>query len=1213
MSIDVPNRNPYLVEIADRLWSNNAAVMVGAGFSRNAKPVGPTSASFPSWQELGDRFFKRLHGRDPCEGARYLNILKLAEQVEAAFGRPELDQLLRDAIPDLRYGPSLLHIQLLSLPWKDVFTTNYDTLLERARASVTLKNYDVVTTKEALLYANQPRIVKLHGSFPSPPFVITEEDYRRYPNDNAPFVNTVRQSLLENTLCLIGFSGDDPNFLQWIGWIRDHVGKEGIPKIYLVGVFNQLGEADRSLLYRRGIVVVDLSILSQDPKNALDKFLDFLKSRKTRALDWPIVSPDASLYPQASGRKEYRGIVTEWRRQRGEYPGWVVVPKDHRQRLWLHTQYWLLGLDQMSLEDGTWETPLDLDLAFELTWRLDRCLFPLTEKLSSFLEHVAKKYSNRTLQLPENTHWTRTSVFEAVANIRLWLLRHYREEGLDDKWQRMRRALQHNLEELLPEHRAKFHLEEAFYALFRFDPTEAKRLLINNWQSNDSLPFWEAKRAALIAELGEEAAAHSILKTSLSAIRQQVSLNPVIEDYTLVSQESIIMLLLWAVGCGRSGTVTNSEDSDFLSEMSERWNSLALYKCDPRQEIELLSARLQHSEASWRPESKTHSFDLGMVSKTFHFGLNEEGVTAYNMLRMYEDFGMPYRIRDTTFVKVEVESTLPKMRPFSRHWVLVNIVRLGNAKAIDRLFDREYLSGLNLEGVDRLFEVYLPAFKRTVAMVNKPDLSTAKNFESLAKTLPDMFSRLCYKCSTTYRKDLVDVLGKIYGSRQREVFEGVGNFARRLFHSMSVEERISAVPLLINFPIPDDLSEHKKREFFNPMLWINLPIPLRGQEILITENKINQLLDQLESTNQNHDWVMLSIIRLYEWDRLNPHQCNRLGKLLWDGVEALQLPVVVQHDTLACMKLPYPQEIDVRSHVKKCLQSMIDKRAQDSRFDAVLNQLGKSAREVQWSRPEALELFRKLSRWWNTHKNQLHHHVLTPFGSPSEGIQHTIRAIVIALSEVFLHLPPDNNDERIRPVRELLTELAEHNIPAKMLDAAILSKVTEVRKELLEQVAEALLHNDREIVVDALLAARVLARKLAKEESLGEFAPVATVLVQGVQWRHRPALAYRLGIVADLIEKQQWFLSLVDVADLLAGLEQIAEETSSGIKGNDEGGLITIRAEAAYLAFTLSEYYKKSGLDEPKAIQRWREVCSDPNEFSDVKNSWPVVGSQNAS
>lgn len=54
------NVKPYLDEIADRLGSNNAAVMVGAGFSRNAKPVGSTSAPFPSWQQLGDIFCRKL-------------------------------------------------------------------------------------------------------------------------------------------------------------------------------------------------------------------------------------------------------------------------------------------------------------------------------------------------------------------------------------------------------------------------------------------------------------------------------------------------------------------------------------------------------------------------------------------------------------------------------------------------------------------------------------------------------------------------------------------------------------------------------------------------------------------------------------------------------------------------------------------------------------------------------------------------------------------------------------------------------------------------------------------------------------------------------------------------------------------------------------------------------------------------------------------------
>ena len=119
--------DPDLDEIADRLWSGNAAVVVGAGFSQNASPVDPKSAPFPSWQDLGDVFYEKLHGRRPGKEAKYMSLLKMAEQVEAAFGRFTLNKLLMHEIPDLTYEPSPLHSQLLNLPWNDVFTTNYDT------------------------------------------------------------------------------------------------------------------------------------------------------------------------------------------------------------------------------------------------------------------------------------------------------------------------------------------------------------------------------------------------------------------------------------------------------------------------------------------------------------------------------------------------------------------------------------------------------------------------------------------------------------------------------------------------------------------------------------------------------------------------------------------------------------------------------------------------------------------------------------------------------------------------------------------------------------------------------------------------------------------------------------------------------------------------------------------------------------------------------
>ena len=1195
---------PYLDEIANRLWSNNAAVMVGAGFSQNAETVGSTTESLPNWKQLGDLFYRKLHGQSPGEEERYLSLLKLAEQVRAAFGRPALNNLLQRAIPDLRYAPSKLHSELLGLPWKDVFTTNFDTLLERARATVTLRHYAVVATKEDLLYANGPRIVKLHGSFPSPPFVVTEEDYRRYPIDHAPFVNTVRQSLLENTLCLIGFSGDDPNFLQWIGWIRDHLGKENIPKIYLVGVFDKLSEAERRLLDGRGIVTVDLSVVDRDPGAALSVFMEYLRGRRTRALDWPTVSGEVSPEPGRISAEKIGEIVAEWRRQRDAYPGWIVVPEDRRQVLWQHTETWLPHLWQISPEvRAKLETPLDLDLAFELTWRLDRCLFPLGGNLPALLEDIAAKYGDPEFRLPDSAGWTSASVPDAVANIRMWLLRHYREEGLQANWNEVRQAVKGDLERLLPEQRARFQLEEALQALFLFDLAEAKGLLAD-WQTNEHLPFWEAKRAALMAELGEPAAARPILESSLLGIRKQIGLNPIAEDCTLVSQESVAMLLLYMVERGMTMTQPDSEAGSLLGELSERWSDLTRYKCDPRREMESFTARLRHPGTEGSQESTTHHFDLGIVSNTFHFGTDREVVAAYGLLRLLEDLSVPYRMENMLFVSEPVKATLSRAGPHSPHWALVNIARLGDTKATDHLFNREFLAGLGRDDVDGYMQTYLAALERTVSMVDDPDWSEAKTFVTLAETLPEVFSRLCYKCSPVFRERMVDTLGAIYGSSRKHVFDKVGRFASRLFDSMSVQERIRAVPSLIDFPVPEGLQWFDERHFINPVLLLKLSDSVQAETIAVSEERVDELLEQLAGDAPTREWAATSLAWLNEKGKLDGRQSERLGSLLWKRVDATEVPVVPGFYSFACMTLPHPAEVDPEPRVKKHLLSIVAEQAAGSNRDHVLDELRNSAGIVKWSGPEALDLLAGLSGWWNHDKHLLHRQIPGPFGSLAAIPKRTAAKIVNALSAVFSHVPagPDGH-ERLDPLHGFVSDLRQHGIAVTRLEAASCNMVADGRADVLHRVATGMLDREHDHVADALAAAEVLAQVLPEEER-DDFNVVATKLVQGVEWRHRPALAARLRVAAQLVERQPWFLSEETKIGLLVGLEQLVEETSSGVKGNDVDGVIAIRSSAASLAFALFGHYEASGLELPEAIQRWRELCSAPDEFTEVRNSW---------
>lgn len=116
------NSSLYLKDIADNLWSGHASVIIGAGFSKNA------SDKFLSWNCLAKVIYQNLYQKEPNEK----DNLTLFQGIEADpnKGKDILYKELNKVIPNTT-SPSELHTKLLSLPWKDVFTTNYDTLLER--------------------------------------------------------------------------------------------------------------------------------------------------------------------------------------------------------------------------------------------------------------------------------------------------------------------------------------------------------------------------------------------------------------------------------------------------------------------------------------------------------------------------------------------------------------------------------------------------------------------------------------------------------------------------------------------------------------------------------------------------------------------------------------------------------------------------------------------------------------------------------------------------------------------------------------------------------------------------------------------------------------------------------------------------------------------------------------------------------------------------
>lgn len=198
---------------------------------------------------------------------------------------------------------------LLCDKFKNIYTTNYDNLLEFTSDCFLESPIPMVKSSWSLSNGFQNRsIIKIHGSLKIEDndefefdgdkhlrYIIAQEDYETYIDKHEAFSHLMRISMLQGKFCLLGFSGNDPNYMGWVKWISDILGKgkDKGPKIYLVTFKDEEGSG-KKLYYKnhyiREINLVDNEVLTllrynqseislsapNSYKEILESFLKFL-------------------------------------------------------------------------------------------------------------------------------------------------------------------------------------------------------------------------------------------------------------------------------------------------------------------------------------------------------------------------------------------------------------------------------------------------------------------------------------------------------------------------------------------------------------------------------------------------------------------------------------------------------------------------------------------------------------------------------------------------------------------------------------------------------------------------------------------------------------------------------------------------------------------------------------------------------------------------
>lgn len=237
-----------LTGIIEKLKNGQMSAMIGAGFSKNA------NSAYPNWEELLVPVYCELQSiseatlntdkRKKIEQEISKNPSKIAQEYIDMKGRREdLDIYIENAlvvIEDNETNNLTLHEKLLSLNWNDIITTNWDTLLEQANRN---SSYAVVTSAKKLRIRNCRRIIKINGSLRTNEeknkrkysfddcfdylYVITEDDFNTYHSKHPDFSNFMKVKMLQDSFCLIGFSGSDPNFKYWVKELKRTMTKGG--------------------------------------------------------------------------------------------------------------------------------------------------------------------------------------------------------------------------------------------------------------------------------------------------------------------------------------------------------------------------------------------------------------------------------------------------------------------------------------------------------------------------------------------------------------------------------------------------------------------------------------------------------------------------------------------------------------------------------------------------------------------------------------------------------------------------------------------------------------------------------------------------------------------------------------------------------------------------------------------------------------------------
>ena len=1250
----------HLSVISDALWegkdSGRAAVLIGAGFSRNAESSRINAAKFPLWSEIAETIVKHLYS-DPSsfefrkakqQAASTSGALRLADEFIAAHGRSSLDDLLIRTIRDVDFRPGDIHRRMMELPWKDVFTTNYDTLLERTAVDVFNRKYGLISNVAEISTARSPRIVKLHGSMPSQrPFILSEEDFRTYPRKFAPFVNLVQQSMMENVFCLFGFSGDDPNFLEWSGWVRDELA-EWAPRIYLCGLLD-LNDAKRRMLHNRNVTPIDLSLqipcddIAPDARQrmAIEYSLSFFEARRPpNPLTWPhpwtkpeLQESNVAISLNNAKSDQINGDSIPYLNEesyRKSYPGWIVAPKNIRDSF----TAWPLSLRLEELKKTK-----ELDAFMRLTvldnfnWWLELSLQPLWDPIAIEVHKVLSELNPFPTALNEwpGVAVTGTSpsiVLEEVQNKWLSLavsyLRYLREERKFEQFDDWSNLLD-NVTSISSAHRQRLFYERGLRALDDADDLKLE-LVLAAWVPNESDAVWKIRKASLLAELGRVDEAQQLASDALVALRRSSTGK---RDIANNSREGWCMKRLWTLN-----QANKSFDEESDAGYRGRWEELNEFQCNPSTEWSLFEALLDRPPPAFPATKKQVGFEPGTFRMTYHYGAQIEPLLPpFQLFRLVEEAGVPTQVGSLLdspkkcllnaakwFQKqdpIRVQSIL--CRTFDEKLLNKYFTRYCVATLVEREIDEWGVRCLRIlnDSIWRMLRIEKYFLDPVADRAHSQLLLSLKILQRIAIRMP------IEKLNETFK-----VVVKLWGSeptlRSYSFHESLSDLLVSLVRQMPRQDRADAVLELVTLPLVDAKGRSTMDLACNDIT-VNVPVDTTLISRRAHSERLKIVVHSLTSISKSatiESGILRRVFQRLTWfyinDLLTPLERKIFAKSLWrDTNDDTPLPNVYGLGREVCLQLPEPVLGMAAARLKKFILSTPVPRirggieADDNRLSTIWKgtaeypgQKTKSGGGfIEWSDAEAVQILDSILNWWNDEGRSLREQ--HPFFG--QDVRHTrLKNIINILIRVVIpHVDPKS--PKCVEIFAMVDEIQRMGFQTEVVLPALLRLRSNDTDKCVEQLLRSLFCNDEARINSALSAIFFWIQQLTWQKNGRSFyrlrkLPTRMLDELAILAAHRrqPGLLLVLDSIRWIMIDFPTLITNEFIANVTTALDFLREETAVGslvaVPHFTFEEIPTFRLYAARVAVLMHSVTR----GRSNVTEQWmKEIPSDP--FSEVR------------